>query len=740
MKRLCTGLALALAFACDRAQIAADPPGPGAPPLPPPAPPPPAPPLAEPPPPRLARLAAGTAHACHIDGRGDLRCWGDNRWGQLGDGTTGQRPHPARVDGGLAPWTAVSAGGACAGGEGQENLCGAHTCAIAGDGSLWCWGRNFAGQLGDGTTQDRHRPVRVGSERDWLAVRAGPTATCGLRAPGTLWCWGGIYTWGYDFIASAGPGRPERVTELDDFVQVDLGGERRSSFSAGGCAVRATGEIWCWSETARAPFPQPDDWRPVRKPAPLAQPGPWTAVHLGGTDRCALHRDGSIWCTDHTRRSDDHALHSFAAGPGWHHLGAGDDHACAVRDGQAFCWGSDQFGQRGAGERATTRERTLVAAPGGARWQAVATGDGFTCGVTADDRVWCWGRNHAGELGLGVAGHKAQPVRVGEERWRWVGVAARVTTAVRDDGSLWFWGASTNPGWGPWWGSDRPRAAGDSGAWSSFEMGALHPCGIRRDGALWCWADAINGPPAARQRGRGTDWEKVSVSGSEGCAIRREGALHCFGEATPGGPGAAPADGEPALVDAGPWADVSVTDGTRCAVRRDGTLWCWGLLGGRGYQAFKAAAPLRLGDGADWRTVAVAAPTSCGVRGDGALWCWATYAREPTAPAALTRPMALVGGAARWTSLDNTGWRLCAIDADGALSCWQLRLTAAGVEAVVEPPVAAGRRWSHVSADNHVCALDQEGGLWCWGDNSSGQIGDGSAWRAAPALVSGGAP
>src|SRR4029079_9700588 len=65
-----------------------------------------------------------------------------------------------------------------------------HTCATRSDGSLWCWGRNFYGQLGDGTTTDRSVPNRVGLASNWASVAAGEAFTCATRTDGSIWCWG----------------------------------------------------------------------------------------------------------------------------------------------------------------------------------------------------------------------------------------------------------------------------------------------------------------------------------------------------------------------------------------------------------------------------------------------------------------------------------------------------------------------------------------------------------------------
>ena len=124
-------------------------------------------------------VTAGGSHACgQSGGRYSLAwyCWGANANGQLGDGTTIGRPRPMLVVGGLS-LAAVSAGGD-------------HTCAVTTQSAAYCWGLNDNGQLGDGTTLQRTRPVPVTAGLGWAAVSSGTQHTCGVMAGGTAYCWG----------------------------------------------------------------------------------------------------------------------------------------------------------------------------------------------------------------------------------------------------------------------------------------------------------------------------------------------------------------------------------------------------------------------------------------------------------------------------------------------------------------------------------------------------------------------
>jgi alpha-tubulin suppressor-like RCC1 family protein len=228
----------------------------------------------------VASVSAGSTGACVVKTDSSLWCWGDNSNGELGDGTKTLRAAPVVV-------TGFSTGGAASVSAGYTY----HTCAVKTDGSLWCWGYNWCGQLGDGTKTDRSTPVMVtGFSSGVASVSARGSFTCAVKTDGSLWCWGENY------YGQLGDGTitqrltPVMVTGLSSGVAaVATGGEHT-------CAVKTDGSLWCWGWNQ---FGQLGDGTKTNRSTPAVSPGlsaGVASVAAGEASTCAVKTDGSLWC------------------------------------------------------------------------------------------------------------------------------------------------------------------------------------------------------------------------------------------------------------------------------------------------------------------------------------------------------------------------------------------------------------------------------------------------------------
>lgn len=269
-------------------------------------------------------LDASTTHTCALGADRRIYCWGDNLYGQLGDGGRSTRATPEPVSTDLR-FTSVSVGGAvvcgltdagdaaCWGqvGSRQESrpvriqtsgrlasisAGGMHGCGITPDGVLECWGRNDLGQLGDGTTQPRTQGVRVAANERFRSVSAGYVHTCAISESDVLYCWGDNFDGRLGTGTPAGTLVPTRVTLPDGAREVSAG-------NVHSCALTLRDEAYCWGDNIYAqlgnghPLGQSaadyKEFSPVKVTAPGIS---FRAITAGEHHTCALTIEGEALC------------------------------------------------------------------------------------------------------------------------------------------------------------------------------------------------------------------------------------------------------------------------------------------------------------------------------------------------------------------------------------------------------------------------------------------------------------
>jgi alpha-tubulin suppressor-like RCC1 family protein len=326
-----------------------------------------------------------------------------------------------------------------------------HTCAVAADGSVWCWGQNGQGLLGTGPVGIVARPSRVGADYDWREVVTGVRTTCAMKNDQSLWCWGndrGTYFF-----------EPTEVPGDDWIALADVGADDA-------CAAKGDGSVWClgWHEYW---WPTADGWE--SDPLAAFEPIPaglafaaktvvaWNAVGF------AIAQDGSLhaWGINESGtlglgHTDGNESMSYP----WHtwveptRVGTEQDWiyveaACGIREGGTlWCWGLNEAGQVGNGEAtgwALPEEPVLSPTWVGRewRWAKVVTGGYRRCGITVDGELSCWGSNSLGQLGTGDDQPHLEPGSfIGRRPWRDVSLSGGHTCAIEVSGLLWCWGSN----------------------------------------------------------------------------------------------------------------------------------------------------------------------------------------------------------------------------------------------------------------------------------------------------------
>jgi len=353
--------------------------------------------------PEMQRLAVGYGHSLAIKPDGSLWAWGGNWSGALGDGTTTDRYTPVQVLTGVAA-VAASAGRY-------------HSLAIKTDGSLWAWGFNQDGEVGDGTTTNRSTPVQVLT--GVAAVASGNNHSLALKTDGSLWAWGS------NNYGQLGDGTTTRRLTP---VQVLTGVAAVASGNNHSLALKTDGSLWAWGYNGAGTV---GDGTTTDRSTPVQVLTGVAAVAVGAGHSLALKPDGSLWAwgyngsgqlgdgTTTRRLTPVQVLTGVAAvSNGWNNTRA------LKTDGSLWAWGD---------YRLFTPVQVLTGVA------AVVASEGHSLAIKTDGSLWAWGENDYGELGDGTTTYRSTPVQV------LTGVAAVSvgvfhTLARKTDGSLWAWG------------------------------------------------------------------------------------------------------------------------------------------------------------------------------------------------------------------------------------------------------------------------------------------------------------
>ncbi|MBK7863848.1 MAG: hypothetical protein IPJ65_35625 [Archangiaceae bacterium] len=356
-----------------------------------------------------ARLvSAGRVYGCALTTTGAVKCWGNNNEGQLGDGTLTRRLTPVDAASGLAS----TGRRVCAGSN--------HTCALTTANTLKCWGWNSSGQLGDGTTVNRALPVDVlGLGSGASAVAIGEYHSCAVTGAGGLKCWGS------NFSGTLGDGTTVASSTPVDVAGLTAGVAGVAVGRDFSCALTTAGAVQCWGGNHSG---QLGDGTTIDRLTPVpvvGLTGGVTAITAGDAHVCALTTAGGLKCWGSLSEGQlgdgtvpGLTFHRATPGDvtgltsGVASVSAGGSHSCAVTTtGALRCWGSNRNGEIGDGTMA--RRLTPVTVTGlGSGVATVSAGADHTCALTAAGLLKCWGGNAFGQLGDGTMTNRYTPIDV----------------------------------------------------------------------------------------------------------------------------------------------------------------------------------------------------------------------------------------------------------------------------------------------------------------------------------------
>jgi alpha-tubulin suppressor-like RCC1 family protein len=595
----------------------------------------------------------------------------------------------------------------------------AHVCAIKSDRSLWCWGDNTEGQLGDGSLVSSVSPVVVKDVNgeavtDVVNVIAGEAFSCAMSIEGKVLCWGNN---GSGQLGSGGAQRSSLA------VNVALP-EKTIAITAGAyfaCALLESQEVYCWGANNAGQIGNPMNTGLI-------------PTKIGGSQMSPISA-----------------------------IDAGDNHVCGVTvsDRSVICWGGNEHGQLGDGT-VGQKYNPVYAVNGGNRivnTAVVSSGAGYSCAVTQSGQLVCWGKNDLGQLGIGILADRVDvrylsipknsyitSIFTAQNHSGILGSGAHAC-AQSIDKEVFCWGKN-NTGQLATEGiatSLTPKKIDNLFGVSSLSLGTSNGCAIFSDDQVKCWGqggetdrresigwgvrpiivEGISDMVAISTGGRG--WLEESFS----CALSSAGIVSCWGRNDQGqlGVGTLVDSADPVPVSLSSVKAISSGASHTCAVSNK-QVYCWGSNTNKGQYQFSVQRTMKLGNDhldfsstpqfvsglPDIASVAVGAQRSCALSEVGDVYCWGQSPADlPEVTAEPIRIGRLPGKAVQIA----VGMReSCALLEGGKIYCWF-----EDFPSQIKMPENMRAQMISVGLD-HACGITESGSIYCWGGNGYGQLGN----------------
>jgi alpha-tubulin suppressor-like RCC1 family protein len=658
----------------------------------------------------IAQITTGDRYSCSRTTTGGVKCWGFNITGQLGDGTTTSRTTAVDVTGLTSGVASIAA----------DHSSG-HSCAVTISGGAKCWGYNFLGQVGDGTTTNRSTATDVtGLTSGVASITTGGNHTCALTTSGGVKCWGA------NTNGQIGDGTTTQRNTAVDVTGLTSGVAAIKAGNTHTCALTTTGGVKCWGANSSGQLGDGTTTQRLTSVDVTGLTSGVSAIATGGAHSCALTVAGGAKCwganssgqlgdgttTQRTAAVDVTGLTSGIAA-----IATGGSQSCALTtSGGAKCWGGNTSGQIGDG---TSTDRTTAVDVTGliTGVSAITTGNNHSCALTTSGIVSCWGSNSNGQIGDGIT------------------ISQRTITV---------------------------DVSGLTSGVSAISTGQYHSCSLTTAGGLKCW-----GANSSGQLGDGTTTQPltavdvfgltsgvsaIATGGTHSCALTTSGGVKCWGTNSNGQVGDGTTTQRNAAVDlSGLTSGVSAIatgQSHSCALTTTGGVKCWGLNTsgqiGDGTTTQRTTAVDVSGLTSGVSTIAIGGTHSCALTTSGGVKCWGNNSIGQLGDGTTTQrtsPVDVTGLTSGFSAIATGNFHSCALTTTGGMKCWGNNGNGQigdGTTTQRNTAVDVSGLSSGVSAiatgSNHSCVLTTAGGVKCWGANNDGQIGDGTTTNRTTAL------
>lgn len=633
------------------------------------------------------RISLGAEGGGNEIRNGTLWGWGYNGYGQVGDGTNTTRLNAVQI-GKDSNWVSVSAGRG-------------HRLGLKSNGTLWAWGSNYYGELGNSDTINQWSPIQIGNLNSWIYIAAGRFTSYGIKSDGTLWAWGDNYFGQLGDSTKKNRKSPVQIGKDNNWVSI-------STSESNVLGLKSNGNLYGWG---RNDVGQLGDGTTSDKLTPfkIGTDNTWVKVSAGGAQTLGLKSDGTLWAwggnyfgavgdSTNTHRYNPVQIKKNAK---WVNISAGLMHSFALKtDGTLWAWGYNNYGELGDGTYANRNSPKMIGAD--SNWIFISGLGQHSLGFKSDGKLMSWGQNKYGKVGDGTTTDRTSPVQIGYD-YKWVSIATGAfhSIGLKADGSLLVWGSnnygqlgdSTNTS------HSKPVKIGKDDNWIGAVAGDNHSIGLKSNGTLWTWG--YNG---YGQLGDGSTTNRivpVQVGTDKGWVSIAGGGNHSIG------------------------------------LKMDGTIWGWGYNAngqlGDGTTSDQKK-PKQIGTDNSWVSTVAGSNHTLGLKSNGTLWAWGNNSSGQLGDGSTTSRTSPVqiGNDSNWVSIIAGGNHSLGLKSNGTLWAWgnnsNGQLGDSTTNNQISPKqIGKNNNWLFLSAGStHTFGVKTNGTLWAWGYNSSGQLGDAS--------------
>lgn len=544
------------------------------------------------------------------------------------------------------------------------------------------------------------------------------------------------------------------------------------------CAITTTGQLKCWGRNYSGELGT-GDMQGVVKPATIDSGVLYKEVTAGWEHTCGITTVGVLkcWGANNTGAIGDGNLVGkllptvIDAGTTYFSVTVGDGNTCAITDmGVLKCWGANSGGELGVGDLVDRILPEVVDT--GVSYIQVSISFRGACGITVSGVLKCWGRNETGRLGDGTITDSLFPKVIdGGVSYNLVSVDGSGACAITTEKLLKCWGR--DPVGDSWVGNGlktgtlSPVTIDAGTAYLSIAKGPVHTCGITDSGKMKCWGfNYLNslGDNTGVDRlspqvtNSGFTYGRVAVSFRKTCAVATNGILKCWGDSSwGGGSGLWGYDVLSAVKLPFSFSKLEADFQTACGLTESGRLYCWGQNPFFDPDQKKdRTAIAQIDPGTLYSTFGAGSDTSCGLTLSGVIKCWG-YSNSPNflpqVVDGMNQYQKLSLSSSRWCGIQKNGNLRCGVGYPGTVSDLDVGveyasifasfghytycgITTLGILKCDGDVVDAGVNYKTISTKNHTCGITESDDLKCWGENTQGQIGDGTTFsRTFPITI-----